>query len=80
MFAEHTVDSIVALANLDKGVTDRERDALQMVLLGKRLGGGCAVVKYKVAAQRLGLSVSAVKKLVETGRGNSRNVQPLLNG
>lgn len=67
MFAEHTVQSIIALACLDRGVTDREKDDLQMVLIGKS-PRDCAVVKYKDAAKRLGLSLPQIKMLAKDGK------------
>ena len=66
MFAEHTIESIVALACLDKGATDAEKDELQGLLLGRRRTR--AVVKYRDAAKRLGLSLPTVKRLVKDGR------------
>ena len=66
MFAQHTVESIVALACIDRGVTDTEKDALQRVLLG--VSDDCKVVRYKDAARMIGLSLPTVKRLVKCGR------------
>jgi len=67
MFSDHTRRSIIALACIDEGVTDTEKDALQGVLLGRRTASS-AVVRYKDAAKRLGLSVPTIKRLVKSGR------------
>lgn len=66
MFSQHTAKSIIALACLDEGVTDAEKDALQSVLAGRRRE--CAVVRYGEAAKRLGLSVPTIKRLVKDGK------------
>ena len=66
MFAEHTAQSIIALACIDKGVTDKEKDDLQMLLIGRR-PGDCAVVRYRDAAKRLNLSLPEIKRLAKTG-------------
>lgn len=66
MFSEHTKKSIIALACIDEGVTDAEKDALESVLTGRRRP--CAVVRYSDAAKRLGLSVPTIKRLVKSGR------------
>lgn len=68
MFAEHTQSSILALACIDKGVTDAEKNALQLLLLGKHKTPCAVVVKYKDAASRLGLSIPTIKRLVAEGR------------
>ena len=66
MFSEHTKKSIIAIACIDDGVTDAEKDALEGVLSGRRRL--CAVVRYRDAAKRLGLSVPTIKRLVKSGR------------
>lgn len=69
MFAEHTVRSIIALACIDKGVTDAEKDALERVLSGEgREQDSVRCVKYATAAEMLGLSVPTIKRLVKSGR------------
>lgn len=68
MYADHTVKSIMAIACLDAGVTDKEKEALQLLLLGKKDGCGEVAVKYKDAARMLNLSVIGVKQLVKAGR------------
>lgn len=65
MFACHTRDSIIALACIDKGVTENEKQALVSLLSGR--ASPSAVVKYKDAAKRLGLTVPTVKKLAVKG-------------
>lgn len=68
MFADHTVQSIIALACIDKGVTDAEKDALSRVLSGIRdepSPAGC--VRYAEAARMLNLSVPTIKRLVKRG-------------
>lgn len=65
MFAQHTVDSILALACIDKGVTEREKSALTAILSGDFATS--AIVKYKDAARRLGLTVPTIKKLAIKG-------------
>lgn len=65
MFAHHTIDSILALACVDKGVTEREKKALTYLLTGR--DNVSQVVKYKDAAERLGLTVSTIKKLANNG-------------
>lgn len=67
MYSHHTISSILALASIDENVTSSEKDALQMLLLGKK-ESCCKIVRYKDAADRLGLSVSAVKKLTRDGK------------
>ena len=66
MFSQHTVKSIIALACIDEGVTDAEKDALQGVLLGRRRTS--PVVKSRDAATRLGLSLPTIKRLVKNGK------------
>ena len=66
MFSEHTKKSIIAIACIDDGVTDAEKDALEGVLSGRRRL--CAVVRYRDAAKRLGLSVPTIKRLVKSGQ------------
>ena len=69
MFAEHTVRSIIALACIDKGVTDAEKDALGRVLSGVGKEQDVAeCVKYATAAKMLGLSVPTIKRLVKSGK------------
>lgn len=67
MFDERTASSILALACLDDKVTQKERDALQLLLLGKN-PADCHIVKYRDAAARLGMSYNAVKSLVAKGK------------
>lgn len=66
MFAEPTMEHILAIACTDRGVTDREKEALQILLLGKTQGD-FAVVKYRDAAKRLGLSLPQIKMLAKSG-------------
>ena len=65
MFASHTRESIIALAVIDKGVTEAERKTLMSVLTGKRPIS--EVVSYKDAARMIGMSVCTVKKLAAQG-------------
>lgn len=65
MFADHTRESIIALAVIDKGVTEAERKSLAAILSGKQPTS--AVVSYRDAARRLGVSVATIKKLATRG-------------
>lgn len=64
MFAPHTVEAIVALAAVDGGVTETERQNLRTLLAGRRSFGR---VTYKEAARRLNFSVPTVKKMAREG-------------
>lgn len=69
MFAEITQNMIMAAAISDKGVTEREKESLLDFITGtKKSSEVNKIVKYRDAADRLGVSIPTIKRLVKEGR------------
>lgn len=69
MFSESTKGAMLALAAVDTGVTNAEREALAWILSGRDAARTrrCGIVKYAEAARRLGMSVQSVKRMAANG-------------
>lgn len=65
MFAQHTIEAIIALACIDTGVTESEKNKLQFLLHNGSTSA--KIVRFKEAAKMLNLTQPTVRRMAASG-------------